>query len=289
MINNNSSKLVAIVAATIVCGLLSTMTCTSGTYEILPVSDLQISQSDECIDLGDTRSYFPAQSKLNYAANSACTPGTLLCIRDRSNVRRWKPIDDMAPFAPADMGTEICNGIDDDCNGRIDDVPDLGASCSGGKGFCKSDGVLTCKPGNQFGCSAPTKSSINQQTYYAYPYLDGQGIPGWDWDCSGGPDILFCLQSGLTQGAITNPASSICNANLYAILNNTSPAAWDPTLCKSCTSGGGLIPQWGKSTVTITNSPTISDCGKSMPFVTCTNSGTGCFANNSDAVVVVCK
>lgn len=184
MVNNNSSKFVAISAAIIICGLLSTMTCTSGTYEILPVSDLQISQSDECIDLGDTRSYFPAQSKLNYAANSACTPGTLLCIRDRSNVRRWKPIDDMAPFAPADMGTEICNGIDDDCNGRIDDVPDLGASCSAGKGFCKSDGVWTCKPGNQFGCSAPMVSRV-MTNYYACPHAPYEQKAYFDYDCDG--------------------------------------------------------------------------------------------------------
>ncbi|HEX7476556.1 MAG TPA: vWA domain-containing protein [Polyangiales bacterium] len=41
---------------------------------------------------------------------------------------------------------ESCNGIDDDCDGQIDeDFPGLGSACNDGKkGICRSDGLIAC-------------------------------------------------------------------------------------------------------------------------------------------------
>ncbi|HEX2574544.1 MAG TPA: MopE-related protein [Polyangia bacterium] len=41
-------------------------------------------------------------------------------------------------------GTEVCNGLDDDCNGRVDDAPGTGGSCCP-SGLC---GVGQCRPGS---------------------------------------------------------------------------------------------------------------------------------------------
>jgi hypothetical protein len=289
MIKQNPSKFLVISTAAIMCGLLSTMTCTSGTYEILPVADLQASPLDECKNINETRWVFPVNGSLSYSANSACKPGQLVCSRDRFGLPRWTPV--IEPFTPSDMGAEICNGKDDDCNGAIDDVAGLNSNCTNDAGgFCRQTGTIQCSVATgSTKCTAPAKLPLNAQTYYTYPYLDSQGNPGWDWDCSGTTETLFCLQSGLTQGYITNPTSSVCNTVLSSILYNYTPANWESTLCKSCSSSTVAMPQWGKPTVTITSSPTISDCGKSMPFVTCAYSGTGCVAINSDAIVVLCK
>jgi MYXO-CTERM domain-containing protein len=53
--------------------------------------------------------------------------------------------------------TEICNGIDDNCNGMTDEGFDLGKACNNGlKGACARDGQTVCKPdGSGVVCDAP--------------------------------------------------------------------------------------------------------------------------------------
>lgn len=46
-------------------------------------------------------------------------------------------------------GTEICNGVDDDCNGLIDDgIPGIGQVCEVGEGVCRRTDVNVCNPGD---------------------------------------------------------------------------------------------------------------------------------------------
>lgn len=275
----------------VICGLSSTMTCTSGTYEILPVADLQASPLSECNKLGEIRSYYPVTEKLNYSSNSACQPGRLICSLDRFGLYRWTPIADMAPFTPSDLGAETCNGKDDDCNGTVDDVAGLNGDCTNDAGgFCHQKGTIQCNLATgSTRCNAPAKFPLNPPTYYTYQYLNTNGIPGWDWDCSGMVEAIFCLQSGLTQGSIAMPSTSICNTNLNSLVSNVVPSPWDSTMCKSCPSSGGFQAQWGVSNITFSVPASNAECGKSISFVKCVSSGTGCVASGSDTIVVACK
>lgn len=289
MIKQRPSVLLMLGTAAITMAFLSIATCTSGSYEILPVADLQISPSDECKIPDAVRSYSPSSGSLIYSSNSDCKPGQLICRRDRYGLLRWMPLSE--PFAPSDLGVESCNGKDDDCNGIIDDAPGINSICDNGKsGYCKTLGSKQC--GVDAGtatCNAPSKSPQNPQAYYTYPYLDNQGNPGWDWDCSGTTEIVFCLQSSLTQGYIINPSAAVCNPSAWVLLNNYIPSSFTNPMCSGCATAGLVIPMWGKSVVTISNNPTPSDCGKSMPFVNCSYNGTQCAAIGSDTIVVSCK
>ena len=55
--------------------------------------------------------------------------------------------------------TEVCNGIDDDCNGKVDDGFDReGAKCFAGEGECRVSGTYSCSAdGGESVCSAKAK------------------------------------------------------------------------------------------------------------------------------------
>lgn len=76
-------------------------------------------------------------------------------------------VDDAADLVPAltdiiegSVRTERCNGLDDNCNGEIDEsFPNLGLACDdGGVGFCRGTGAFICRAdglGTQCSITAP--------------------------------------------------------------------------------------------------------------------------------------
>ncbi len=55
---------------------------------------------------------------------------------------------------------ELCNSIDDDCNGRVDDGFEReGTKCFAGEGECRVEGTFSCSPdGTESVCSAQAKA-----------------------------------------------------------------------------------------------------------------------------------
>jgi hypothetical protein len=50
--------------------------------------------------------------------------------------------------APGDPELEICNGLDDNCNGEVDDATGIGDACVNGVGPCAQRGELICQQGS---------------------------------------------------------------------------------------------------------------------------------------------
>ncbi len=74
--------------------------------------------------------------------------------------------------------TELCNDVDDDCNGRVDDgFERAGTKCFAGQGECRVEGKVSCTPdGSASVCSAQAKTPTDE-------VCDGK-----DNDCDGTPD-----------------------------------------------------------------------------------------------------
>ena len=78
------------------------------------------------------------------ALSAPCSAGTLACAGKSGWVCQ----------APKPPGAEVCDGVDNDCNGKVDDgnLPGVGAACGGGPGKDPNappchQGVLTCTAG----------------------------------------------------------------------------------------------------------------------------------------------
>jgi MYXO-CTERM domain-containing protein len=122
-----------------------------------------------------------------------CSPGLTTCAP--GGVLQCVP--DIAPGANA----ETCNGVDDDCDGTVDNGFNVGAICFNGVGGCKKSGTVSCDMMGGSSCDAvagaPKPEVCNNV----------------DDDCNGTVDDGFNV-GGMCMGgtgACQAPGSFICN------------------------------------------------------------------------------
>ncbi|MDF1566090.1 MAG: MopE-related protein [Deltaproteobacteria bacterium] len=156
---------------------------------------------------------------------AVCTNGIGTC--QRPGLKVCDPSDSTGPTicnaVPAAESIEICNGVDDDCDGQTDEEAlwaDKGAVCTSGLGICETPGIRLCDPANPAG---PTVCSASQSTTGTFETCNGL-----DDDCDGQTDedatwadkgslcsrgLGACQRTGVLSCDPTNPAGpTICNA-----------------------------------------------------------------------------
>ena len=123
----------------------------------------------------------------------------------RCNVEPGQPTDVTAICVrmglEADCG-DICNNLDDDCDGNTDEHVILGEACAVGVGGCGESGVTVCAPDGTVGCSAEPSEPVDE--------LCGDAI---DNDCDGAVDEEFGLDELCDdfRDGCPLPGRTLCN------------------------------------------------------------------------------
>ncbi|MGK0357839.1 MAG: hypothetical protein ACI9U2_000122 [Bradymonadia bacterium] len=73
-----------------------------------------------------------------------CVSGEGECRRDGGLICDARTGDLVCDAAPGEAQPEICDGLDNDCNGNRDDVEGLGDRCTNGGGICQRAGNQVC-------------------------------------------------------------------------------------------------------------------------------------------------
>ncbi len=123
---------------------------------------------------------------------------------------------------PAD--SEICNFIDDDCDGTTDEGFTTGTVCTAGRGACKATGVKECSAdGTATECSAVAGTPAVSELCNAV-----------DDDCDGETDEGFTTGTVCTVGQGACTASGVLECSDDGASTECSAAAGTPAASESC-------------------------------------------------------
>ncbi|MEO8703431.1 MAG: MopE-related protein [Kofleriaceae bacterium] len=145
--------------------------------------------------------------------SDACTEGVIAC-----NGAGGTKCTDLT----ADS-VELCNGIDDDCRGGVDDPFALGQSCNVGLGSCQRTGQLVCN-------GAQTGTACNATAGAPAAETCGNSL---DEDCNGSD--AACPPNDLPSGAIDISAGGVFTVDLTAAHDDN----WAQLAGQDCGDQGG--------------------------------------------------
>jgi Notch-like protein len=118
---------------------------------------------------------------------------------------------------------EVCDGVDNDCNGQVDDaIAGTGGACSAGVGECNARGVLVCDPrAGRIVCNAVAGQPRAELCDTRDNDCDGTVDDGFAIGSACSAGVGACVrngvqacnaQGGLSCGAVAgNPAAETCN------------------------------------------------------------------------------
>ena len=198
-------------------------TCSAGNWgacigEVKPTTELCDGKDNDCD--GSTDEDFTDLGNACSLGKGICKgSGKYICSKDNKsaicNAVEGKPL------------TEVCNGLDDDCDGSTDeDFKDLGNACSDGQGGCKRTGKYVCSKDNKSAicnavkgqvatetcnnvdddCDGKVDEEVTQSCYTAKdPKTKGVG------ECKGGKQTCAAGKWGTCAGEIT-PKAETCTS-----------------------------------------------------------------------------
>ena len=128
-----------------------------------------------------------------FGLGAMCTAGVGGCVRAGTVVCDLATGEATCSVQPRTATAEVCNGIDDNCDGQVDEGFGVGTPCEAGVGACRATGVTVCDEVGGTRCDAVAGAPSEER------------CNGIDDDCNGMVDDLPGL-----GGACTASALGIC-------------------------------------------------------------------------------
>jgi Putative metal-binding motif len=246
--------------------VFAALTATACVADSLPVGMLDGSSGPDTASSGSgsTTRGSTETGQETQASASGGLDGTSMSASETAGV-------DSTTGTGCDAQTEVCNGVDDDCDDAIDEDFDLGARCEGGVGTCLAVGVIVCDDRGGAACDAtpgrPTPESCN----------------GTDDDCDGVVDNLGETPCMAGVGACEASGSETC-VDGQAVCD-ASPGVPSAELCNGVDDDcNGMIDDAG---MLETCNGIDDDCDggidEQLNFEPCENGGGICTCFESDA------
>jgi hypothetical protein len=157
-----------------------------------------------------------------------------------------------APFIPP--AAELCNGLDDDCDGEVDEGFGLGGRCVRGQGGCAAFGVTVCSPDGATMCDAQPAGApeVCDGLDNDCDGITDDGNPGGGVTCdTGEPGVCADGIQNCARGALRCDATSAASAEVCDGLDNDCDgtidnADADAALCpvgEQCVRGACADPE----------------------------------------------
>ncbi len=143
---------------------------------------------------------------------------------------------------PGMPGGEVCDGLDNDCNGETDDAPGVGEPCDTGVGICATPGFTVCDDEGDVICGAVAAAPEDEACDGLDNDCDGDvdDVPGLGDDCDVGVGecavvgTLVCGDDGLVcEGLPSEPEDEACDG----LDNDCNGVADDGDVCNLCGDG----------------------------------------------------
>ncbi|MBM4352940.1 MAG: hypothetical protein FJ109_03945 [Deltaproteobacteria bacterium] len=179
---------------------------------------------------------------------------------------------------PAVPGTELCDGKDNDCDGKVDEEwPEMGKSCTVGLGACAAAGSLVCAP-DWLGLVCSAKPGLPE----------AEVCDGLDNNCNGKTDenwgnlgqacaagmgmctnfgIFICNEAGDGEACDAEPGKpgdEICDGKDNDCDGKTDEK-WYATKGNPCTNGVGACATEGKLVCNFSGSGVVCDAVPGKP------------------------